>query len=475
MTDNDQSEPASDITVMRDEHSISQRDGDDPPRGDALVPRVLKNRFCLEDKLGSGGMGTVFKAKDLRKVEARDRNPFVAVKVLNNDFREHPEAFNALQREASKSQSLNHPNIVSIFDFDKDGETPFITMELLEGRELAELLRSFPTGLPEEMAWNVIEGICAGLAYAHDEGVIHADFKPGNVYVASSNHPKILDFGIARAVQINQAQGDDTVFDPASLAALTPAYASREMLNGDNPEVRDDLYSLGIVIYLVLTGHHPFGRSSAEEAFNEGLRPEKPKCLSRRQWRVLEKCLAFHRSGRPHSVGEVRHYLFDPAPWRTRPAFAVAAAFAFALALGTFYGDPKMSEVKAEALGVEPMARIVAYSSAGVDPAIMGIGPVPAIRKLLKKTELTLDDIDLIELNEAFAAQVLACQRELDLDLDRLNVNGGAIALGHPIGATGARVVVTLVHEMRRRKARRGIATLCISGGMGLALLVEAL
>ena len=134
-----------------------------------------------------------------------------------------------------------------------------------------------------------------------------------------------------------------------------------------------------------------------------------------------------------------------------------------------------LSEDKAEALGVEPMARIVAYSSAGVDPAIMGIGPVPAIRKLLKKTELTLDDIDLIELNEAFAAQVLACQRELDLDLDRLNVNGGAIALGHPIGATGARVVVTLVHEMRRRKARRGIATLCISGGMGLALLVEAL
>ncbi|MCZ6657950.1 MAG: bifunctional serine/threonine-protein kinase/formylglycine-generating enzyme family protein [Gammaproteobacteria bacterium] len=347
MSDNDQSEPASDITVLRDEHSISHRDSGDPPSGDALVPRVLKNRFCLEDKLGSGGMGTVFKAKDLRKVEARDRNPFVAVKVLNNDFREHPEAFNALQREASKSQSLNHPNIVSIFDFDKDGETPFITMELLEGRELAELLRSYPTGLPEEMAWNVIEGICAGLAYAHDEGVIHADFKPGNVYVASTNHPKILDFGIARAVQINQAQGDDTVFDPARLAALTPAYASREMLNGDNPEVRDDLYSLGIVIYLVLTGHHPFGRSSAEDAFHEGLRPEKPKRLSRRQWRVLEKCLAFHRSGRPHSVGEVRHYLFDPAPWRTRPAFAVAATFAFALALGTFYG-PKMSEVKAE-------------------------------------------------------------------------------------------------------------------------------
>lgn len=134
-----------------------------------------------------------------------------------------------------------------------------------------------------------------------------------------------------------------------------------------------------------------------------------------------------------------------------------------------------LSEDKASALGVEPMARIVGYASAGVDPALMGIGPVPAIRKLLGKTGLELKDIDLIELNEAFAAQVLACHRELDFDLERLNVNGGAIALGHPIGATGARIVVTLAHEMAKRDAKRGIATLCISGGMGLALLIEAL
>jgi acetyl-CoA C-acetyltransferase len=134
-----------------------------------------------------------------------------------------------------------------------------------------------------------------------------------------------------------------------------------------------------------------------------------------------------------------------------------------------------LSEEKATALGVEPMARIVAYASAGVDPAVMGIGPVPAVRKLLEKTGVRLEDVDLIELNEAFAAQVLACHRELGFDLNRLNVNGGAIALGHPIGATGARIVVTLAHEMVRRKAKRGIATLCISGGIGLALLLESL
>jgi acetyl-CoA C-acetyltransferase len=134
-----------------------------------------------------------------------------------------------------------------------------------------------------------------------------------------------------------------------------------------------------------------------------------------------------------------------------------------------------LSEETAKGLGVEPMARIVGYASAGVDPAVMGIGPVPAVRKLLEKTGLRLEDIDLIELNEAFAAQVIACHRELGFDPERLNVNGGAIALGHPIGATGARIVVTLAHEMLRRKSKRGIATLCISGGMGLALLLESL
>ena len=132
-----------------------------------------------------------------------------------------------------------------------------------------------------------------------------------------------------------------------------------------------------------------------------------------------------------------------------------------------------LSEEKANRLGVEPMARIVGYASAGVDPAIMGIGPVPAVKKLLDKTGLSLEDIDLIELNEAFASQVLACHKELDFELDRVNVNGGAISLGHPIGATGTRIVVTLLHEMKKRDARRGLATLCISGGLGLALLVE--
>ena len=131
------------------------------------------------------------------------------------------------------------------------------------------------------------------------------------------------------------------------------------------------------------------------------------------------------------------------------------------------------SESFAKKLNLKPLARILAVSSAGVDPRIMGIGPVPAMRKMEQKHGLKLADFDLVELNEAFAAQVLACDRELHFHRDKLNVNGGAIALGHPIGCTGTRITVTLLHEMLKRKAKRGVATLCVSGGMGMALAVE--
>jgi acetyl-CoA C-acetyltransferase len=131
------------------------------------------------------------------------------------------------------------------------------------------------------------------------------------------------------------------------------------------------------------------------------------------------------------------------------------------------------TEEEAGKAGVEPLARVAAWVSVGVDPARMGVGPVPAIRALLEKTGLKLADVDLIELNEAFASQVIACARDLSLDPAKVNVNGGAIALGHPIGATGARVATTLLHEMKRRGARRGIASLCVSGGMGMAVLFE--
>lgn len=163
---------------------------------------------------------------------------------------------------------------------------------------------------------------------------------------------------------------------------------------------------------------------------------------------------------------------------KLRPAFKKGGAVTAGNASGINDGAAAlvvMERKKAREHGIKPLAAIRVYASAGVDPQIMGIGPVSAVRKALKKAGLTLNDIGLIEANEAFAAQSLAVAKELQLDEDKLNVNGGAIALGHPIGASGARIVVTLLHEMKRRNVKYGLATLCVGGGQGVATIFEKL
>jgi acetyl-CoA C-acetyltransferase len=159
-----------------------------------------------------------------------------------------------------------------------------------------------------------------------------------------------------------------------------------------------------------------------------------------------------------------------------KPAFAKDGSVTAANASGINDGAAAvlvMSEARAAALGLEPLARIRAYASAGLDPAYMGLGPVPASRRCLERAGWTAGDLDLLEINEAFAAQACAVNQEMRWDPDRINVNGGAIAIGHPIGASGCRILVTLLHELRRRGAQRGLASLCIGGGMGIALAVE--
>jgi acetyl-CoA acyltransferase len=188
-------------------------------------------------------------------------------------------------------------------------------------------------------------------------------------------------------------------------------------------------------------------------------------------------------NGKPH----VRTIVFDrdegprrdtsaEALAKLRPAFHVAGSVTAGNSSQTSDGAAAvlvMSEDRARALRLEPLARFRGYATAGVRPELFGLGPVPAIRKVLDRARLSLDDVDLVELNEAFAAQVLACLKELPIDVDRLNVNGGAIALGHPLGCTGARLTTTLLHEMKRRQARIGLVTLCIGGGMGAAAIFE--
>jgi acetyl-CoA acyltransferase len=161
---------------------------------------------------------------------------------------------------------------------------------------------------------------------------------------------------------------------------------------------------------------------------------------------------------------------------KLRPAFHVKGTVTAGNSSQTSDGASAvvvMSADRARALGLEPLGRFVAYATAGVEPERFGIGPVPAIRKVLKMAGLTLDQMDLVELNEAFASQVIACLRELPIDPDRLNVNGGAIALGHPLGCTGAKLTATLLYEMRRRRVRYGLVSMCVGGGMGAAGIFE--
>jgi acetyl-CoA acyltransferase len=163
---------------------------------------------------------------------------------------------------------------------------------------------------------------------------------------------------------------------------------------------------------------------------------------------------------------------------RLKPAFHVAGTVTAGNSSQTSDGASAVLVLSGERLrelGLTPLGRFVGFATAGVEPERFGIGPVPAIKKVLKQTGLTLDHIDLVELNEAFASQVLACLRELPIDPDRLNVNGGAIALGHPLGCTGAKLTTTLLYEMERRKARYGLVSMCVGGGMGAAGIFERL
>lgn len=310
---------SSDRTVMKSREPINSGDITIPPvRPDANntsqnnasgAPDLLKGRFQFDCILGAGGMGVVYKAKDMLKVEAQDRDPYVAIKLLGDEFKSHPEAFIALQRESRKTQKIAHPNIVNVYDFDRDGDTVFMTMEYLEGQPLDKLISKYKaTGLPEEDVWSVLEGLCAALVYAHAENIIHSDFKPGNIFVSDKGVAKVFDFGIARAVsraeKYEQSDDDKTVFDAANLGALTPAYASLEMLEGETPDVRDDIYALGCIAYEMFTGYHPFNRVHANEARRQNLKPARIPNLPKRQWKVIEQSLAFEREDRIESVEE---------------------------------------------------------------------------------------------------------------------------------------------------------------------------
>ncbi len=354
----------------------------DEPSRDVSPGDVLKDRFVLEEIIGRGGMGTVYKARDIRKEEAQDRYPFVAVKVLNEDFRRHPESFKALQREAKKSQSLAHPNVVSVFDFDRDGAVVFLVMELLEGQSLQELIQNRAgRGLPRTETLRIVRSVGAALAYAHHKGVVHSDFKPANAIRTQDGAIKVLDFGIARAIVRPSHPGAETTqFDVSGLGAVTPAYASYEMLIGEQAHPSDDVFALACVTYELLSGRHPFGYMSALLAERRGLKPVPIEGLSRANWRALSRGLAFSRDERTPSV---EAFLDELAPKaRAGLVSSLIAAGIAAAGVGAWNYLPAVQSIDTAAL----WSRLTSWNEAEATAQAIPDAPRPASPAALPST-----------------------------------------------------------------------------------------
>ncbi len=300
-----------------------------PPVGEAIVAEenqrngktsnnkfTLSNRFELIKHVGTGGMSTVYMALDLYKLGTDEKNPYVAIKLLKQPLGHDQHSWRILEEEAKKSQNLSHPNIIAVHGLHRDDSTVYLAMEYLSGRTLKDLIHSPDfNGLALEEALPIINAAGTALAYAHEQGIIHCDFKPANVFITSRNEIKVIDFGIARAFQIDS---ESSLPQQAVVNALTPAYASPEMLEHGQPDQRDDVYAFACTTYELLTGNHPFERKRATEARDANQQPIKPRTLHPRQWHALQKALNFDRNLRTASVV---HFLDElnrkQAGWRT--------------------------------------------------------------------------------------------------------------------------------------------------------------
>ncbi len=289
---------------------------------------VLKNRYVIVERASDGGMGVVYKAVDGRREEAGAEHPWVAIKMLNDANQSLPEARQALELEAARVQQLSHPNIVNVFDFDRDGDQFFMVMEWLEGEPLTELLqrhRSAP--LSRTVALRMLRSIARGLAHAHQNGVAHADVKPANIYITRDRQVKVLDFGLARAVNENREETESEV------SGFTPAYASCEVLEGALPTPQDDVYALGCIAYRLLTGNHPFGNLRATEAESQELVPTPIQGLPMGVWESIENALAFRREDRIADAAQFLEHL-NPRQRRTEKKGSGGKKIGLVLGLG---------------------------------------------------------------------------------------------------------------------------------------------
>jgi len=270
--------------------------------------RTLRGRFLIQKRVAEGGVGILYRAIDRQREDFGYEGETVAVKMLSEQLRRSPEALRSLQCEVRNARRLDHPNIRKVYELDRCSAGYFITMEWLEGESLAiRLDRTGSRAMPAPAAFSTLAEIAAGLMHAHERGIVHGDVKPGNVFITTEGHVKLLDFGQAYA--FGAAPGL-----PAG-PAISPAYASCELHEGARPEFSDDVFALAVMAYRMLAGARPFGRYSPPKAEEAGIRVLRPAGLDERQWRMLQRGLAWRRENRPLSVREFIHGILPhPSP-----------------------------------------------------------------------------------------------------------------------------------------------------------------
>lgn len=345
------------------------------------VGDIIRQRFVLEKELGRGGMGRVFKALDRIRQEAQDREPYVAIKILDESLQNQPIFFMGMQREAKKAQKLNHPNIVRVYDFDRDGQHTFLIMEYLAGKSLDDVIaQGGGVNLSLGKILFIIRSAAAALEFAHKHGIVHLDLKPKNIFITDEGQVKVIDFGIARAIKNPKVPADDkTVFDPRTLGALSPSYASPQMIDGVDPDARDDIFSLACVAYELIAGRHPFDRIPATRARAEGREPVRPPGLNNRQWAGLKRALSFDRKVRTSSIADFVADLSAGERSLPRPTLLIAAGvLGIALLAGGGYLLWPSAEQPAPPA---PSPSLPPASSSPVQPAskgeIAGLPPPP--------------------------------------------------------------------------------------------------
>ncbi len=353
---------------------------------DVNVGDVLNNRFELVEILGQGGMGQVFKAVDRVKAQFSERDQYLAIKVLGDAFRRHPNAFIAFQREARKAQQLTHHNICRVYDFSQDGDVFYMTMEYLSGQPLEKIIKQQGfAGMPLAEATTILEQVCAALEYAHGSKIVHYDLKPGNIFCTKNGPVKLIDFGIARAIKAEGASdGDQTIMPGMLVPALSPAFASPEMLEGLPPDQRDDIYALGCVAYMLLTGRHPFDRERSAKARDLGLKPKCPTGLNKPAWSAIKRALAFERSARTAS----------------------AAVF--------------LEELKGDGKGSHEAAILAGSIAAGLSVAGIGFWLINSQLDLFNTSPVARDDS--IEILQGNSKQIEVLQNDTDADGDTLTI-----------------------------------------------------